>query len=92
MLQGSHSDELATASKLEDGVKFYQTSSPEVAKHFHIDPEAGDPALLNKAAKNFTLFGTYCLHLNSLPVLDMYLLMGCCMQTGVSMHMTLPIL
>ncbi|KAL9296748.1 hypothetical protein ACSQ67_022644 [Phaseolus vulgaris] len=36
-LVGAESDELAAASKLEDGVNFYQTVVPDVAKLFHID-------------------------------------------------------
>ncbi|KAL6629357.1 hypothetical protein ACP70R_029122 [Stipagrostis hirtigluma subsp. patula] len=45
-LSGAHTDELAAASRLEDGVSFYQTSSPDVAKLFHIDPAAKRPSLL----------------------------------------------
>ncbi|XP_057485755.1 protein disulfide isomerase-like 1-4 [Actinidia eriantha] len=46
ILVGPQSEELAAASRLEDDVSFYQTSSPEVAKLFHIDPEAKRPALV----------------------------------------------
>ncbi|RYR23257.1 hypothetical protein Ahy_B03g068510 isoform A [Arachis hypogaea] len=45
-LVGSESEELAAASKLEDNVNFYQTVVPDVAKLFHIDPEAKRPALV----------------------------------------------
>lgn len=44
--QGPESDELASASRLEDDVNFYQTVNPDVAKHFHIDSEAKRPALV----------------------------------------------
>lgn len=67
MLQSSRSEELANASKMEGGVRFYQTSNPDVAKLFHIDPEAERPALvlfLNRAEDRFTLYGMCCrLHL-----------------------------
>ncbi|CAM0149314.1 unnamed protein product [Urochloa decumbens] len=45
-LSGAHTDELAAASRLEDSVSFYQTSSPDVAKLFHIDPAAKRPSLV----------------------------------------------
>ncbi|CAN0916356.1 Protein disulfide isomerase-like 1-4 [Linum grandiflorum] len=45
-LVGSESDELAGASRIEDDVDFYQTVNPDVAKLFHIDPEAKRPALI----------------------------------------------
>ncbi|KAI8573671.1 hypothetical protein RHMOL_Rhmol01G0295200 [Rhododendron molle] len=45
-LVGPESEELAAASKLEDGVNFYQTTTPEVAKLFHMDPHAKRPALV----------------------------------------------
>ncbi|CAL5211272.1 unnamed protein product [Lathyrus oleraceus] len=45
-LVGAESDELAAASKLEDGVNFYQTVIPNVAKLFHIDPNVTRPALV----------------------------------------------
>ncbi|CAN6247596.1 unnamed protein product, partial [Urochloa humidicola] len=45
-LSGAHSDELAVASRLEDSLNFYQTSSPDVAKLFHIDPAAKRPSLV----------------------------------------------
>ncbi|OEL22835.1 Protein disulfide isomerase-like 1-4 [Dichanthelium oligosanthes] len=55
---GAHSDELAAASRLEDSVNFYQTSSPDVAKLFHIDPAAKRPTvvLLKKEEEKLTLF------------------------------------
>ncbi|XP_058184746.1 protein disulfide isomerase-like 1-4 [Rhododendron vialii] len=45
-LAGPESEELAAASKLEDGVNFYQTTTPEIAKLFHLDPDAKRPALI----------------------------------------------
>ncbi|KAF7154764.1 hypothetical protein RHSIM_Rhsim01G0216900 [Rhododendron simsii] len=45
-LVGPESEELAAASKLEDGVNFYQTTTPEVAKLFHMDPDAKRPSLV----------------------------------------------
>ncbi|XP_077252921.1 protein disulfide isomerase-like 1-4 [Tasmannia lanceolata] len=57
-LVGPDSQELASASKLEDDVNFYQTSSPDVAKLFHIDPKAKRPALvlLKKEAEKLSHF------------------------------------
>ncbi|KAG0497920.1 hypothetical protein HPP92_002611 [Vanilla planifolia] len=43
---GADSLELSGASKLEDGVNFYQTTSPTVAELFHIDPKAERPSLI----------------------------------------------
>ncbi|BAT91962.1 hypothetical protein LR48_Vigan05g179600 [Vigna angularis] len=45
-LVGSESEELASASRLEDDVNFYQTVNSDVAKLFHIDPDAKRPALI----------------------------------------------
>ncbi|KAL6979322.1 Protein disulfide isomerase-like 1-4 [Sarracenia purpurea var. burkii] len=45
-LVGPDNEELAAASRLDDDVNFYQTISPDVAKFFHIDPEAKRPALV----------------------------------------------
>ncbi|KAF2576558.1 hypothetical protein F2Q70_00005625, partial [Brassica cretica] len=45
-LVGVDHDQLAAASKAEDDVNFYQTVNPDVAKMFHIDPEAKRPALV----------------------------------------------
>ncbi|XP_058101786.1 protein disulfide isomerase-like 1-4 isoform X2 [Magnolia sinica] len=45
-LMGPESEELATASQLDDDVNFYQTSNPHIAKLFHIEPEAKRPALV----------------------------------------------
>ncbi|KAE8802846.1 electron transfer flavoprotein subunit alpha, mitochondrial [Hordeum vulgare] len=58
MANGAHSDELAAASRLEDTVSFYQTTSPDVAKLFHIDPEAKRPSvvLLKKEDAKLTVF------------------------------------
>ena len=45
-LSGAHTEELAAASRLEDfnslyrAVNFYQTTSPDIAKLFHVDPQA----------------------------------------------------
>jgi len=57
-LSGAQSDELAAASRLEDSINFYQTSSPDVAKLFHIDPEAKRPCvvLLKKEEEKLTFF------------------------------------
>ncbi|XP_051145451.1 protein disulfide isomerase-like 1-4 [Andrographis paniculata] len=58
-LVGLESEELAAASKLEDDVNFYQTSSPDVAKLFHIDPHAKRPSLVivKKEAEKLSKFG-----------------------------------
>ncbi|EMS51725.1 Protein disulfide isomerase-like 1-4 [Triticum urartu] len=58
MIEGAHSDELAAASRLEDTISFYQTTSPDVAKLFHIDPEAKRPSivLLKKEEEKLTVF------------------------------------
>ncbi|XBI42758.1 hypothetical protein VPH35_107610 [Triticum aestivum] len=51
-LSGADSDELAAASRLEDisslyrAVNFYQMTNPDVAKLFHVDPEAKRPSLV----------------------------------------------
>ncbi|CAN1346443.1 Protein disulfide isomerase-like 1-4 [Linum perenne] len=45
-LVGPESQELAAASRLEDDVDFYQTVNPDVAKLFHLDPEAKRPTLV----------------------------------------------
>ncbi|CAI9105099.1 OLC1v1003953C1 [Oldenlandia corymbosa var. corymbosa] len=57
-LVGPESDELAAASKLDDAVNFYQTVSPDVAKLFHLEPNAKRPAvvLLKKVAEKVTTF------------------------------------
>ncbi|XBH75259.1 hypothetical protein VPH35_102048 [Triticum aestivum] len=57
-LSGAHSDELAAASRLEDTISFYQTTSPDVAKLFHIDLEAKRPSvvLLKKEEEKLTVF------------------------------------
>lgn len=98
MLQGKDSDELAIVSKLECGVKFYQTSSPDVAKFFHI-PAVKRPVLvlLNNEEEN-TLYGM-CLDLEFRIFLHFWHLcaagfvcnaMGI-MQMGSSVHLPLPI-
>nr|XP_027086854.1 protein disulfide isomerase-like 1-3 isoform X2 [Coffea arabica] len=43
---GAASEELAAASKLEEDVNFYQTTSSDVAKLFQIDPQVKRPALV----------------------------------------------
>ncbi|KAJ8512171.1 hypothetical protein OPV22_002605 [Ensete ventricosum] len=57
-LVGDESQELSAASKLEDGVNFYQTVNPDVAKLFHIDPSAKRPSvvLLMKDAEKISYF------------------------------------
>ncbi|CAN1253205.1 Protein disulfide isomerase-like 1-4 [Linum perenne] len=57
-LVGSESEELAGASRIEDDVNFYQTVNPEVAKLFHLDPEAKRPALImiKKEAEKLSYF------------------------------------
>ncbi|GMI97009.1 PROTEIN DISULFIDE ISOMERASE 2, ARABIDOPSIS THALIANA PROTEIN DISULFIDE ISOMERASE 2, PDI-like 1-4 [Hibiscus trionum] len=53
-LVGPESEELAAASRLQDDVSFYQTVNPDVAKLFHLDPQAKRPALVlikNEAEK-----------------------------------------
>lgn len=60
-IQGAESDELAAASKIEDGVNFYQTVVPNVAKLFHIDPNVTRPALvlLKKEDEKLNHFGLF---------------------------------
>ncbi|AQK61334.1 protein disulfide isomerase3 [Zea mays] len=57
-LSGAHSDELAAASRLEDSINFYQTSTPDVAKLFHIDAAAKRPSvvLLKKEEEKLTFY------------------------------------
>lgn len=45
-LQGPETEQLAAASKLEDGLNFYQTTNPNVAKLFAIEDIAKRPALV----------------------------------------------
>lgn len=58
-MQGLQADELAAASRLEDDLSFYQTTSPEVAKLLHIDPQVKRPALvlLKEEAEKISHFG-----------------------------------
>ncbi|KAL0298658.1 UNVERIFIED_CONTAM: protein disulfide isomerase-like 1-3 [Sesamum radiatum] len=58
-LVGSESEELAGASKLEDDVSFYQTTNPDVAKLFQIDPNAKRPILvmLKREPEKLNQFG-----------------------------------
>ncbi|URD80474.1 Thioredoxin [Musa troglodytarum] len=55
---GDESQDLSAASKLEDGVNFYQTVNPDVAKLFHIDPSAKRPSvvLLKEEAEKISYF------------------------------------
>ncbi|KAM0949260.1 putative protein disulfide-isomerase [Dioscorea sansibarensis] len=57
-LVGPDSAVLAATSRLEDDVNFYQTVNPDVAKLFHIDPEAKRPSLvmLKKEAEKLAYF------------------------------------
>ncbi|XP_073123442.1 protein disulfide isomerase-like 1-4 [Henckelia pumila] len=57
-LVGSDSEELGAASKLEDDVSFYQTTSSDVAKLFHVDPLIKRPALavIKKEAEKLSIF------------------------------------
>ncbi|XP_073032446.1 protein disulfide isomerase-like 1-4 [Primulina eburnea] len=57
-LVASDSEELGAASKLEDDVSFYQTTSSDVAKLFHIDPLIKRPALavIKKEAEKLGIF------------------------------------
>ncbi|XP_066329067.1 protein disulfide isomerase-like 1-4 [Miscanthus floridulus] len=57
-LSGAHSDELAAASRLEDSINFYQTTTPDVAKLFHIDAAAKRPSivLLKKEEEKLTFY------------------------------------
>ncbi|KAF8101926.1 hypothetical protein N665_0201s0229 [Sinapis alba] len=45
-LVGSESAELAAASRLEDDLSFYQTTSPDIAKLFQIETDVKRPALV----------------------------------------------
>ncbi|KAJ0255372.1 Protein disulfide isomerase-like 1-3 [Hirschfeldia incana] len=45
-LVGSESEELAAASRLEDDLSFYQTTSPDIAKLFEIETGVKRPALV----------------------------------------------
>ncbi|XP_044329334.1 protein disulfide isomerase-like 1-4 [Aegilops tauschii subsp. strangulata] len=56
--EGAHSDELAAASRLEESINFYQTSTPDVAKLFHIDTAAKRPSvvLLKKEEEKLTFY------------------------------------
>ncbi|XP_044367396.1 uncharacterized protein [Triticum aestivum] len=56
--EGAQSDELAAASRLEDSINFYQTSTPDVAKLFHIDTAAKRPSvvLLKKEEEKLTFY------------------------------------
>ncbi|CAN1346438.1 Protein disulfide isomerase-like 1-4 [Linum perenne] len=58
-LVGPESQELAAASRLEDDVDFYQTVNPDVAKLFHLDPEAKRPTLvmIKKEDEKLSYFG-----------------------------------
>lgn len=59
ILQGS-SEQLADASRLEDGVPFYRIYDSDVARRFHIDPAAKRSTLVFLTKEeNFTLYGMY---------------------------------
>eukprot|EP00262_Sarcandra_glabra_P018748 TRINITY_DN684_c0_g1_i2.p1 TRINITY_DN684_c0_g1~~TRINITY_DN684_c0_g1_i2.p1 ORF type:complete len:579 (+),score=130.37 TRINITY_DN684_c0_g1_i2:33-1739(+) len=61
-LKGHESQELAATSRLEDDVNFYQTTNPDVAELFHINPISNRPALvmLKKEAEKLAYFdGTF---------------------------------
>jgi hypothetical protein len=60
-MQGPESEELAAASRLEDDINFYQTVNPDVAKLFHVDPNAKRPALilLKKEEEKLNHFGQF---------------------------------
>ena len=60
-LVGVEHDQLAAASKAEDDVNFYQTVNPDVAKLFHVDPEAKRPALVlvKREAEKISHFGWF---------------------------------
>lgn len=60
-VQGSESEELAAASRLEDDVNFYQTVNSDVAKLFHIDTDAKRPALIlvKKEEEKLSHFGLF---------------------------------
>ncbi|OMO81294.1 Thioredoxin [Corchorus olitorius] len=57
-LVGPVSEELVAASRLQDDVKFYKTSNPDVAKLFNIEPLAKRPAmvLLKKEDEKLSYF------------------------------------
>ncbi|KAL9244557.1 hypothetical protein vseg_018326 [Gypsophila vaccaria] len=57
-LTGPESEELTSASRVEDDVNFYQTVEPNVAKLFEIDAQAKRPALvlLKKEAEKINYF------------------------------------
>lgn len=59
--QGPASEELSAAAKLEDDVNFYQTTNPDVAKIFQIDPQVKRPALvlIKKEAEKINHFSQY---------------------------------
>ncbi|KAK4753785.1 hypothetical protein SAY87_001889 [Trapa incisa] len=58
-LKGPESEELAAASRIEDDINFYQTVNPDVAKHFHLNPDVKRPALIiiKKEAEKLSHFG-----------------------------------
>ncbi|CAN6447038.1 unnamed protein product [Victoria cruziana] len=57
-LTGPENVELSAASRLEDGVSFYQTVIEDIAELFHIDPKAKRPSLvlLKKEAESINRF------------------------------------
>jgi len=83
MLQQYH-DPFVTASRPIDGVKFYLTSSPDVATFLNF-PEASmlvgiGILFLNKTEQRFTFFGTCLYHKQYIifpKLFGMHLLVGC---------------
>ncbi|KAK1551689.1 hypothetical protein Q3G72_002915 [Acer saccharum] len=69
-LEGSESEELAAASKLQSDINFYQTASAEVAEVFHIEQQIKRPALilLQTFSRNYSLFAALCLCRNDLKL------------------------
>ncbi|KAE8692924.1 Protein disulfide isomerase-like 1-4 [Hibiscus syriacus] len=65
-LVGPESEELAAASRLQDDVSFYQTVNPDIAKHFHLDPQVKRPALFVKTAISEFVFS------NKLPLITIF--------------------
>ncbi|XP_034569268.1 uncharacterized protein [Setaria viridis] len=58
-LYGPYNDKLAAASKLEDDLSFYQTTSVDAAKLFNIDPAAKRPCLVLLKKQEEKLFTIY---------------------------------
>ncbi|KAF9594857.1 hypothetical protein IFM89_034840, partial [Coptis chinensis] len=69
-LVGPDSNQLCAASRREDDINVYQTDSPDVAKFFHIDPNAKHPALdlVKKEDEEFLHFAKFAKE-NKIPLL-----------------------